>query len=151
MRRILISLVVAAALVWMVPGAAGAEAPERSLPTSFEVDVDFPDLCAFPLTAHVEGRTLALTFDDRGFAGGQLFVTWTRLDTGESLRLAISGPTFFDALGNAVRGTGRWVAPMEGVGWVLAAGNLTFQGTEGGLGLITSMTGSATPICEVLA
>jgi hypothetical protein len=40
---------------------------------------------------------------------------------------------------------------MEGVGWVLAAGNLTFEGTEGGLGLITSMTGSATPICEVLA
>jgi hypothetical protein len=149
MSRVLVTIAIATSLV-VTAGPAAAAAPDRQLPTAFEVDIDFPDICSFPLTAHVEGRTLSLTFDDRGFAGGQLFVTWTRLDTGESLRLAIPGPTFFDALGIAVRGAGRWTTPMEGVGWVLAAGNLTFEGTEGGFALIATMTGSSTSLCEVL-
>jgi hypothetical protein len=144
-----VPIVLVSALVFAAPRVAAAP-PDRTAPAPFEVDIDFPDICAFPLTAHVEGRTFSITFDDRGFAGGQLFVTWTRMDTGASRRFAISGPTFFDALGNALRGTGRWTTPMEGVGWVLATGNLTLEGTQDGFPLISSMTGSSTSICEVL-
>ena len=87
----------------------------------------------------------------RGFAGGQLFVTWQRDDTGFSRTFAISGPTFFDAEGNAVLGTGRWTTPMVDTGWVLAAGHLTFDGTLDGFSLISTMNGSSRSLCDLMA
>jgi hypothetical protein len=155
MRRTLAILLISGAFV--VPTArASATPPQISPPSSFEVVIPFPDVCAFPMTAVVRGRTLAITFLDasgnavRGFAGGQLFVTWTRDDTGFSRTFAISGPTFFDASGVAVLGTGRWTTPMVDAGWVLAAGHLTFDGTQDGFALISTMNGHAVSLCDLM-
>jgi hypothetical protein len=122
MRRPLAAVLLTLGAIVFPMTSAGAAQPQISLPSSFEVVIPLPDICAFPMTAVVRGRTLAITFLDatgtsiRGFAGGQLFVTYTRDDTGFSRTFAISGPTFFDASGAAVRGTGRWTTPMVDVG-----------------------------------
>jgi hypothetical protein len=154
-RRVLTSLALAAALSPI--GSAFAAPPIRTPPTAFEVEIPFPDACSFSMTAVVRGRTHSLTFVDasgavvRGFAAGQLFVTWTRDDTGFSRTFAISGPTFFSADGTAFRGTGRWATPMVDRGWVVAAGNLTFDGTQDGFSLISTMNGTATSICDLMS
>jgi hypothetical protein len=156
MRRLVVSLIVVAGSLLAAAPASSAP-PIRSAPTAFEVDVPFPDVCSFPMTATVRGRTLALTFVDesgavvRGFAGGQLFVTWVRDDTGFSRTFAISGPTFFDADGVAFRGTGRWATPVVDDGWVIAAGNLTFEGTDDGFSIVSSMNGNAMSLCDLMS
>jgi hypothetical protein len=155
-RLISIGVLALAAAVSIGPPALAA-APTRTAPTPFVVDIPFPDVCDFPMTATVQGRTLSLTFVDssgtviRAWAGGQLFVTWTRDDTGFSRTFAISGPTFFDATGAAVRGTGSWTTPMVDTGWVLAHGNLTLDGLQDGFSLISSLDGTATSICDLMS
>jgi len=155
-RVVLALLAFLASTLAPLPVASAAE-PIRNPPTSFEVDIPFPDVCDFPMTATVRGRTHSLTFVDesgavvRGFAGGQLFVTWVRDDTGFSRTFAISGPTFFTADGTAYRGTGRWTTPMVDTGWVLATGNLTFDGTQDGFSLISSTRGNVTSICSLMS
>jgi hypothetical protein len=150
-----VGLMVGMLIMW-APGANAAK-PSITAPSSFEVEIPFPDMCSFPMTAIVRGRTLSITFLDasgtaiRGFAGGQLFVTYTRDDTGFSRTFAISGPTFFDATGAAVRGAGRWTTPMVDAGWVLANGNLTFDGTEDGFSLISTMSGNAVSLCDLMS
>jgi hypothetical protein len=156
MRRLLVSFIVVAGSLLSAAPASSAP-PVRTPPTAFEVEIPFPDVCSFPMTATVRGRTLSLTFVDesgavvRGFAGGQLFVTWVRDDTGFTRTFAISGPTFFAADGTAYRGAGRWTTPMVDTGWVLAAGNLTFDGTQDGFSLISSIDGSARSICDLMS
>jgi hypothetical protein len=155
MGRLVVAATIAALAV-VIGSPAHAAAPIR---TTSQIDavIPFPDVCDFPLTAHVVGTGHMLTFVDAsgapvgGFLGGQLFVTWTRVDTGFSRRFTISGPTFFDADGNAVRGTGSWTTPMVEVGWVLAHGNLTFDGTQDGFSLISSVRGSWTSICDLMS
>ena len=152
----LLSMLVLGAL--LIPAtAAEATPPVVTPPTSFEVVVPFPGVCAFPMTATVLGRTLAITFVDangnaiRGFAAGQLFVTWQRDDTGFARTFTISGPSFFDAAGDAVLGTGRWTTPMVDAGWVLASGHLTFDGTQDGFSLISTMNGHARSLCALMS
>jgi len=147
---------VAGMLIILAPSANAAK-PSMTAPSSFSVEIPFPDMCSFPMTAVVRGRTLSITFLDasgtaiRGFAGGQLFVTYTRDDNNFSRTFAISGPTFFDASGAAVRGAGRWTTPMVDAGWVLANGHLTFDGTEDGFSLISSMNGNAVSLCDLMS
>jgi len=150
------ALLLATAATLAPISAASAAAPIRTAPSYFEVDIPFPDVCDFPMTATVRGRTLSLTFLDqqgavvRGFAGGQLFVTWTRDDNQFSRTFAISGPTFLAADGTAYRGTGRWTTPMVDAGWVLAAGNLTLDGTQDGFSVISALDGHSTSICTLM-
>jgi hypothetical protein len=156
MRRVLVLVMTVGALAGLaLPASASQPIITRSGP--FEAVIPFPDVCSFPMTATVRGSTHSITFVDAagnptsGFAGGKLFVTWTRDDTGFSRTFAISGPTFFDAAGNAIHGTGRWTTPMVGTGWVLANGNLTFDGLEDGFALISSMKGHAVSICDLMS
>jgi hypothetical protein len=156
MRRILVAfLSIAGVLTFAVP--ASAAKPEMTAGVPFEVEIPFPDVCEFSMTAVVSGRSHSITFVDasgaaiRGFSGGQLMVTWTRDDTGFSRTFSIAGPTFFDATGAAVRGTGRWTTPLEGTGWVLANGNLTFDGFQDGFSLIASYRGHVTSICDLMS
>ena len=156
MRRILVGFLTLTALVGFALPASAAK-PKITAGAPFEVEIPFPDVCDFSMTAVVRGRSHSITFVDdsgatiRGISGGQLFVTWTRDDTGFSRTFAIAGPTFFDANGDAVRGTGRWTTPLEGTGWVLANGNLTFDGFQDGFSLITSYSGHVTSICELMS
>jgi hypothetical protein len=155
-RSFLLALTVGTALIGLaLPASASQPIITHSGP--FEAVIPFPDVCAFPMTATVSGSTHSITFVDEagnptsGFAGGRLFVTWTRDDTGFARTFAIAGPGFFDAAGNAIRGTGRWTTPMEGTGWVLANGNLTLDGLEDGFALISSMHGHAVSICDLMS
>jgi len=157
MRRILLGTLLASALV--VPAIpAGAAKPQITGGEPFEVVIPFPDVCGeFELVATVRGRTRTITFVDRegdvirGFSGGQLFVTWTRVDTGFSRTFTISGPGFYDAEGNAVRGAGRWTTPLQDTGWALVIGNLTLDGLQDGFSLVVDYNGRATSICELMA
>jgi hypothetical protein len=157
MRRTIIASFVALVALAVMALPASAAKPQITPGAPFEVDIPFPDVCDFSMTATVRGRTYAITFVDasgdtvRGFSGGQLFVTWVRDDTGFARTFAIAGPTFYDSSGAAVRGTGRWTTPLEGTGWVLANGNLTLDGFEDGFSLIASYRGNVSPICELMS
>jgi hypothetical protein len=157
MRRTLLLGFLVTATLCVGVGHAGAARPTITPGEPFEVVVPFPDVCDFELTATVRGKPHSITFVDesgatvRGFAGGQLFVTWTRDDTGSSRTFAISGPTFSDATGTPVRGTGRWTTPLAGTGWVLANGNLTFDGFQDGFSLIASYRGNVRSLCDLLS
>src|SRR5512141_2963620 len=157
MRRILFGVGVLVALI-ATALPVGAAQPVIAPGEPFEVEIPFPNVCPdFEMVATVRGRTHSITFVDKdgntisGFSGGQLFVTWTRTDTGFSKTFSIAGPTFYDSEGNAVRGTGRWTTPLDGTGWVLANGTLTFDGFQDGFSLIISYRGNANAICDLMA
>jgi hypothetical protein len=148
-------LAITAVIAFALP--ASAAKPQITAGTPFEVEIPFPDVCDFPMTATVAGRSHSITFVDaagntiRGFSGGQLFVTWARDDGTLSRTFSIAGPTFYDSSGDAVRGTGRWTTPLEGTGWVLANGNLTFDGFQDGFSLIVDYSGNVTSICDLMS
>ncbi|HSL12313.1 MAG TPA: hypothetical protein VLA82_13460 [Actinomycetota bacterium] len=158
MRRTIVCTSFAVVTVLALALPATAAPPEIAPGESFEAVIPFPDVCPeFELEATVRGKTHTITFVDasgdpvRQIAAGQLFVTWTRTDTGFSRTFAISGPGFYDGAGNPVRGTGRWTTPLEGTGWALVIGNLTIDGLEDGFALVVDYTGRATSICELMS
>ena len=158
MRRIVGTLGAAVITALLLVPPAHAAQPIIIPGEPFSVDFAFPDVCPdFAMVATVKGRPHTILFVDsdgnvtRGFAGGQLFVTWTRTDTGFSRMFSIAGPTFFDSSFTPVRGTGRWTTPLQGTGWVLANGNLTFTGFQDGFSLITSYKGRVTPLCDLMS
>jgi hypothetical protein len=69
-----------------------------------------------------------------------------------SRTFAIAGPTFTFEDGT-VMGTGRWAAPIEGTGWSIVTGNITFGQEVGphGFALVVDYRGHATQICDLLA
>jgi hypothetical protein len=132
-------------------GVASAAKPQRF---SFPVDdvMQF-GACAFDMTAHVVGKNHLMFFVDgngnviRGFLAGQLSVTFTRNDTGTSRTFTISGPSFFDASGTIVRGTGRWATPTVDGTFVIASGNLMMDAS----GAILEANGNLRDLCELMA
>jgi hypothetical protein len=133
------------------PSLANAAKPER---VSFPIEItDQIDACEFGMTAHVEGKNHLTFFVDgdgdviRGHLAGQLSVTFTRNDTGASQRFTISGPSFFDASGTIVRGTGRWATPTVDGTFVIASGNLMMDA----FGAIVEANGNLRDLCELMA
>jgi hypothetical protein len=157
MRRIVTTVLAALGTIVVPATLAGATPPQITPGESFEAAIPFPDVCDFPLTATVRGRQHTIVFVDAsgtpvsGILSGQLFVTWTRDDTGFSRTFSISGPGFLDTEGNQIHGVGRWTTPMVDVGWVLASGNLTLNGTQDGFALIESVSGHVQSICDLLS
>jgi hypothetical protein len=153
MRRAVASMsFLALVFVGLVATPASATAPVRQ--TSHDVfDVNFGDqLCGFTLLAHVEQTVTLTTFFDAsgnptgGLLTGPIFVTFTNGDTGESVRLAIPGPSFFDAQGNLTSGTGPWATFTSEGGFVWAAGNIVFDE----FGNAAEITGTSVSICDLL-
>jgi hypothetical protein len=81
-------------------------------------DVD----CAFPVEIHIAGTDLSITWTDsngtvrmfEGFSGG--YADLTDLDSGATLRVAISGPahvTYFQDGSFELVGTGSWISFLE--------------------------------------
>jgi hypothetical protein len=152
MRKALAILAIGSMIAILGPvGIANAAKPQRF---SFPVDdvLGF-DACSFDMTAHVVGKNHLIFFVDgdgnviRGFLAGQLSVTFTRDDTGASRRFTISGPSFFDATGTIVRGTGRWAAPTVDGTFVIASGNLMMDAS----GAIVEANGNLRDLCELMA
>ena len=152
MRKILAVLAIGSVVTILGPvGVANAAKPER---ISFPIEItDQVDACEFDMTAHVVGKNHLTFFVDgdgdviRGFLAGQLFVTFTREDTGASRTFTISGPSFFDASGNTVRGTGRWATPTADGTFVIASGNLTLDA----LGVVVEVNGNVRDLCDLMA
>jgi hypothetical protein len=136
----------------LAAGPATATPPTRE--TAHDViDVDLGDeLCGFPLLAHVEQTVTRTTFFDPsgnptgGLVTGPISITFTNVTTGGSVRLAIPGPTFLDADGNAVRGTGTWVTFTSDGAFIWAAGNIVFD-SEGNA---TEIRGASVSVCDLV-
>jgi len=146
-------LLAASALVAMILGTllaspAGATPPTRET-SSDTFDVPLDGVCVFPLLAHIEQTVTLTTFFDRfgkqtgGIITGPIFVTFSSGDA--SIQLAIPGPSFLDADGNVVRGTGTWVTFTSDGGFVWAAGNIVFDE----FGNASQIRGVEVSICDL--
>lgn len=153
MRRTRAVLAIGVAIAILVPsGIATAAKPQR---ISFPVDsvIPFDGVCAFDMTAHVVGKNHLTIFVDaagnptRGHLAGQLFVTFTREDTGASRTFTISGPSFFDENVSLVRGTGRWATFTADGTFVIASGNFVMDSG----GTILEAKGNLRNVCELMA
>lgn len=153
MRRAMACVALAAVVVAMtgaLPATAGK--PTKTGGEPFEAVIPFPDICDFELEATVRGKTHLIEFDGgMSISAGQLKVTWTRLDGEGSRTFSIAGPTFTLEDGTQM-GTGRWAAPVAGIGWAIVTGSLQFEGIDPmGFPIVVSFTGHATSICDVMA
>lgn len=153
MRKIRALLAMGIAIAILAPsGIANAAKPQR---ISFPLDyvVPFDGICAFDMTAHVVGKNHLIIFLDadgnptRAFLAGQLFVTFTRDDTGESRTFTISGPSFFDENIDVVRGTGRWATFTADGTFVIASGNFVMDSST----TILEANGNLRELCDLMA
>ena len=146
------TLLAAVATLFAGVGAAEAQPARSRAQESFGVDFG-EDLCGFPLTAHAEMKTTTKTFLDgegrpvRGITTGPISVWFTNGTTGRTERVSIPGPTFFDAEGVAVRGTGAWATFTADGRFVWAAGHLELDASNS----ILSMRGTSREICDLVA
>ena len=148
-RRLLAaSALVALILGMLLASPAGATPPTRET-SSDTFDVPLDGVCVFPLLAHIEQTVTLTTFFDRfgkqtgGIITGPIFVTFSSGDA--SIQLAIPGPSFLDADGKVVRGTGTWVTFTSDGGFVWAAGNIVFDE----FGNASQIRGVEVSICDL--
>jgi hypothetical protein len=116
------------------------------------VDLHFPagTVCPFPLDVHQELKVTFKTFVDqngdatRSISTGKIHDWETNVKTGETQFQSISGPSFFDASGALVRGTGAWsgVQLQDGT-WVRIHGMITFDENA----LVETFRGYLEPLC----
>ncbi len=137
------------ALMLAVPASAH---PPTIIRGAGEFDISFgPEVCGFAIEAHI--RTKAQTIVDasgdplRGTTTGQLFATLTNQDSGFSRTFAIPGPSFFDATGTLVRGTGTWITFTADGSFVLAAGNMAMDAE----GTILAIRGQTFDLCDLMS
>jgi hypothetical protein len=136
MKRLLATLLAGTtALALAVP--ASAVSPEIARYGFVVVERVGPAVCGFPLVIEVRGKGQSILFRDRdgditrGISTGPITITFVNRASGQTARYSISGPSFYDADVELVRGTGRWyVFTAEGEP-AIAIGNLTFG--EGGV------------------
>jgi len=151
MRRTTILIAIPLSVMWLSAGPAAARQPIREV-ARFVVLESLPsEMCGFPLTFEVRGRTtmkLYLRADSepmRATSTGPIIITFSREDTGEIRRFSIPGPSFYSADGRLVRGVGPWFAFSAQGEPVIAAGNWTFDaGYPDGVGKIVE-------VCDLLA
>ena len=148
-RRLLASSALVALILGMLLASpAGATPPTRET-SSDTFDVPLDGVCVFPLLAHIEQTVTLTTFFDRfgkqtgGIITGPIFVTFSSGDA--SIQLAIPGPSFLDADGKVVRGTGTWVTFTSDGGFVWAAGNIVFDE----FGNASQIRGVEVSICDL--
>lgn len=151
MKRSL-SAVLALIALFVVAAPAGAVAPEISRYGFIVTEQIDPAACGFPITAVVRGKGQTLLFYDgdgepvRGLSTGPISVAFTNLSTGATARYSISGPSFYGADGELLRGTGRWyVFTAEGEP-AIAVGNLTF-----GDGGVPQEPSTLIDVCDALS
>lgn len=156
MRRACLLSVIVVGLLVFGTAPANAAKPVKEGGTAVEVDLQFPAgaVCEFPVDVHLEMKTKTITFVDgngdptRGISTGRIHAWETNADTGTTLFSSVSGPSFFDASGALVRGTGGWsgIQLQDGT-WIRARGLIAFD-TQG---LVTAVRGHVEPLCDALA
>lgn len=83
----------------------------------------------------------------RGILTGRLIAWFTNGDTGATRRLSISGPTFMDADGRTVRGTGSWATFTVDGDFVWATGNMDMDD----FGTILRLRGHQRLVCDLVS
>jgi hypothetical protein len=158
MRRVILAVVTIVSTALPLIGIAPADAAKPTIQRSGEtvVDLHFPaqTLCSFPLDVHQVSRTKLITFVDgsgdptRAISTGPIHDWETNVATGQTLFNSISGPSFFDAAGALVRGTGSWsgVQLKDGT-WVRTHGLITFNTHL----LVTAVRGRVEDLCGSFA
>jgi hypothetical protein len=157
-------LVVVIALV--TPGSATATGAPEITPLTGEIDLgnlnEGPtgDVCAFDvgMVVHFGPGARQITFPDplgattTSLLVGPLTATVTNLETDESITVNISGPTFLDASGFIVKGTGAWLSfePISEGGLRYIHGRLAFEPVSYGLHAIV-LGGVEEDLCDRLA
>ena len=155
MRRTLAATLIGLSLV-ALPAAATAAPPSIDTTSGrFEIDIDFPagSFCDDALVVHLKSRTRTITFLDRNgdpirsLTTGRLEAWVTNPSSGITVYQNIPGPSFFDAAGILVRGTGPWsgIQTVDGV-TVSVWGNISFDAD----GLVTAVRGRVVPLCPRL-
>jgi hypothetical protein len=136
--------------------SASAAPPSISGGQLVEVDLAFPPgaVCDFGVEVHLELKARTITFVDAngdptgGLSVGRIHVWETNAETGQTHFSSISGPSFFDASGALVRGTGSWSGiQLEDGTWIRANGNITFDANV----LVTAVRGHVEPLCLALS
>jgi hypothetical protein len=154
-RTCIVSMFIVSVLALGLAPATAAK-PQMNRGGVTVVDLHFPAgaICDFALDVHQVMKTKFITFVDangdptRSISTGRIHAWETNADTGRTLFLSISGPSFFDAAGALVRGTGGWSGvQLEDGTWIHARGLLTFDANQ----LVTSVRGHVEPLCESLA
>jgi hypothetical protein len=157
-------LVVAVAV--MISGTAHAAGAPEITPLTGEIDLGnlnegaTGDVCAFDvgMVVHFGAGARQITFPDplggdtTSLLVGPLTATVTNLETGESLTVNISGPTFLDATGFIVKGTGAWLSfePISEGGLRYIHGRLAFEPVPYGLHAVV-LGGVEEDLCARLA
>jgi hypothetical protein len=154
-RAITFVVSVLASIVIASPVASAAP-PLREGGGAVEVDLQFPAgaVCDFAVDVHLEMRTTTTTFVDangdpiRGISTGKILAWETNADTGTTVFHSISGPSFFDASGALVWGTGAWSGiQLEDGTWIRAHGLIAFDANA----MVTAVRGQVEPLCASLA
>jgi hypothetical protein len=155
MRRIGLFAVIAAVL--SLAGLAPASATQPTITRSGEtvVDLHFPAgaVCPFRVDVHQVLKTQYIEFVNRNgdvvraISTGKIHDWETNAATGYTEFHAISGPSFFDATGALIRGTGAWsgVQLQDGT-WVRTHGLITFDENL----LLETIRGRVEPLCDSL-
>ena len=156
MRRAPILAALVICMATMLAAPANAAKPINSGVFEGVVDLHFPanTVCAFPLDVHQELKVKTITFVDadgeptRAISTGKIHAWETNASTGETRFLSISGPSFFDAAGTLVWGTGGWsgIQLQDGT-WINARGLISFDEN----GLVSWVRGHVEPLCDSLA
>ncbi len=158
MRRIwiVLSWISCLLLIGGTGTAAHAAKPVIQKEGDVVVDIRFPagTVCPFPLGVHQESKVTIKTFLDanenpiRTMSTGRIQDWETNLRTGETQFHSLSGPSFYDAAGALVRGTGAWsgVQLQDGT-WVRIHGMITFDENQ----LVEAFRGHLEPLCDSFA
>ena len=157
-------LVIVIALV--VPGTATAVGAPEITPLVGDIDLgnlnEGPtgDVCVFDvgMVVHFGPGARQITFPDPLGSGttsllvGPLTATLTNLETGDSITVNISGPTFLDTSGFIVKGTGAWLSfePIAEGGLRFIHGRLAFEPAPYGLHAVV-LGGVEEDLCDRLA
>ncbi len=136
-------------------GTAGATKPVTQRGSSV-LDLHFPagTVCPFTLDVHQESKVRFTTFVDadgnptRSISTGRIHSWETNADTGETQFHSVSGPSFFDATGALVLGTGSWTGVQLKDGTIVRThGLIRFDANL----LVTEVHGRVEPLCDSFA
>ena len=156
MRKLWLMVLTTSCLVIGAGTAALAAPPTIQRGAEATVDLHFPagTVCAFPVDVHQEMKVKFITFVDasgnpiRSISTGKITIGRRTSGPARPSSAAVSGPSFFDATGALVRGTGGWsgVQLQDGT-WVRTRGMITFDANQ----LIETVRGHVESLCGTLA
>lgn len=115
MRRMSVVLAVSSALLLPISQASAAAPVQVRFTDPVSFVLPGGQFCAFDVQVDIEQKVKVITFSGKrgaaigGLSTGKIFAVVTNLETRESHRIAIPGPSFFDVQGNIVLGTGPWL------------------------------------------